>query len=381
MKLVYFKIVVFSILVSACSTTAGTTRPSGIPIDTYNELQVSTEVNLDFSDLRRTSCRASEGDQSFQSLAVEFKPTQPFDLSKLPDGVSFVGGWQLKPGNRGPHSLSGLHALSDDTLLAISEEGAFLRIGLRDNQPTGSVEIADMLDESGLPMRGSYLADAEGVTSKDGLVFVAFEQFHRVDAYALNECGSLARPARVAALPKKLRGVAIEPNSGPQAIGWHSNLVIFYEKMSGHGALGMTLGSEERTDYFALELRTLERKLSSPVVGMTNEISSSDERDGWQYRLRRGLNEFDGFTFAIEVSHSFTSPMVSGDANFLVFELQSPTQAIDLEGIAVQKLQNGKHRIWMVSNNNGLDRNPTLLFAFDIEPTYRTDGPGGRTVV
>lgn len=378
MKLACVWVIVLSIAISACSTTQEKER-YGIPSDVYKKLEPSAEVNLDFSLLRSISCGAVEDDKPFQSTMVMIKEAQLFDLSNLPDGVTFVGGWQLNSRDPRVQSLSGLHALSDLELLAVSDTGSFVRIKLVDYEPTGTVQVAEMLDELGRPLRASYLADAEGITSKDGIAFVAFEQFHRVDAYALNECGSLARPARVAELPIELGQISVAPEKGPKAINWLSNLMVLYEAMNEYATLGMNLGNETRSDYYHVQLWNLDPQRTSAVVGMTNAIKAADQKDAWYYRLRRFSEDSGGYTFAVEVSHEFARPFESGYADFILFELHSPQKIADFQGIAAQSLPSGKHRIWVVSDNGGSKRHPNLLFGFDVDPTYRIDGPGGRT--
>ncbi|MFN3314120.1 MAG: esterase-like activity of phytase family protein, partial [Hyphomonas sp.] len=191
------------------------------------------------------------GSAHLAPMLIDFtsRPLDAADTARLeallPSAATLAGSWELSSTNSVFGGLSGLARLPDAAgggLLAVTDEGVFVWIGLEAGAPS-TAKLAYMLGTGGQMLAGKLQTDAEGLIYQDGLALVSFERDHRIEAFALGQCGGAARAAHVAALPKDYQGRTIDPNQGPEALFLEPDgtLGFGYEGMLGVSPLGQVM--------------------------------------------------------------------------------------------------------------------------------------------
>ena len=324
------------LIVSACAA------PATLP-------EVSPEIAADTwkfqnhaAEIKQASCGAigglPEADISITAAPVE--------LGGALAGLTYAGGWQLASDAPGFGGLSGLEVLPDGDLLTVSDQGAFFRIGLSDGQPDGTGKFALMRGPNGDVLDGKTDADAEGLAIQDGIALVSFERNHRILGFALEDCGGAARGVEIAKLPSEQAGKTLKPNSGAEALSLNDNgeLTFGYETGPGNG---MPLG----TVYGDGRARFVRDALGPSGFAQVGR----DEIGDTVAELFRSYDPVRGNRNVIRIG-AFSARMTR------------PMTVDNFEGIALQELEDGGLRIWIVSDDNFNPKNQrTLLMAFDLE--------------
>ena len=279
----------------------------------------------------------------------------------LPPGVRYAGGWALTSPNESFGGLSAIELLPDGGFLTVSDTGAFVWIGRESGKLTGQGRIAYMKGQDDQFLRGKTEGDSEGLALKDGLAYVSFERRHRIEAFALETCGASARAALVASLPGEIDGTDIRENSGAEALSAGKTLRAGYEQLIGGKSPLVDVTATGATITLREPLGT---DFDSPLVGMTNRIALGDQETAGSvvYSLRRNYNPVFGNRLAVEAEYMDAG----GSSRRGLFTLAPPMNVDNFEGITVETLADGTHRLWIVSDDNFSDRQRTLLFAFDL---------------
>jgi hypothetical protein len=260
------------------------------------------------------------------------------DLSdRLPPSVEFINGWHITSTNTELGGLSGLKVLPSGELLAVSDKGYFLTLDPKKSQAT----IMPLLDAKGRSLTGKTLGDAEGLALKDGLAFVSFERRHRVLAYNLERCGVAARGTLFAGSPEALLGTKLAANDGAEALDITAD---------GHIRAGYETVIEGR----------------APLVIFQSDGNVSDAVDYVSVDPDFKLVGADEgyFLFRAYDRDAGNRNIIRGPD--IEFKLAPPLNVDNFEGIAVQKMANGKTRIYLVSDDNYSARQRTLLYVFEI---------------
>ena len=327
--------VLAAVLVGACAA------PATLP-------EVSPEVAADvwrFEDhapaIKQASC-GTIGRQAGTEISIA---ASPVELGGSLEGLTYVGGWHLTSNIPKFGGLSGVDVLPDGDLLTVSDQGVFFRIGLSDGAPDGTGTYSIMRGADGNVLNGKTSSDAEGLVLEDGLALVSFERDHRILGYAYEHCGSAARGVEIAKLPGEQAGKSIDPNRGAEALSLSQvgELTFGYETGPGNGMpLGAVYGD-----------------------GRARFVGDATGPRGF---AQVGRDEF-GDTVA-ELFRSYDP--IRGNRNVIrVGEFSArmtrPMTVDNFEGIALQELQDGTLRIWIVSDDNFNPKNQrTLLMAFDL---------------
>ena len=309
--------------------------------------------------LRAASC--PDGVAFARAEAINLS-ISPLDMSGLQEGVhlfgrtSVVGGWELSSEDPRFGGLSGLAVYPSGNLLAVSDQGAFIWINIGDGAPS-SATLAPLLDDKGNVFEDKAMADAEGVTFAEGLALVSFERSHRIEAYDLEGCGAAARAARVSDIPARVPGLGstMEANGGLEALSYSPGTKTLHTGIETSGGLGQPFG---RLD-------------ESGVPVITDRLEAPSE-----YALT-GLDTPRYHPFALfrhytrETGNRNIIAYIDGSAtlaNAMVERVHlDPSVPVDnFEGIAVQNLDTGTQRVWIVSDDNFSDSQRTLLMAFDL---------------
>ncbi|MEZ6002068.1 esterase-like activity of phytase family protein [Hyphomonas sp.] len=307
------------------------------------------------SELAEASCPAGTSYASFTPLAFSATPIAlgPADdvASRIPDGASFIGGWELTADNSSFGGLSDLALDGDGNLLAVVDDGAFVQIGLEGGAPDGTGQLAYMLGDDGNLLQGKSLGDAEGLAVRNGLAIVSFERTHRISAFNLDACGAAAREATVSLLPDTYAGRMIDKNRGAEALTVtpEGNILFGYETVeNGHSPIGAVAGLEQAgwTDERA------PNPAGYAFVGFDTARIGAADQTFWLFR------SYDP---------------IRGNRNVLSWQggkkeivLTRPLAVDNYEGITVQDIGNGIARVWIVSDDNFNPQQRTLLLAFDI---------------
>lgn len=283
---------------------------------------------------------------------VQFGPAEEL-AQRLPEGVTFEGGWHLTSPNAAFGGLSGLAVLPDGNLLSVADVGEFFWLGMKDGKPDGTGKLALMRGPENELLQGKAMGDSEGLDVRGKLALVSFERTHRISAFALDACGANAREAEITALPPDFHGQKIQPNLGAEALATTPGGQIRFgiEHLGdGQSPIGM-VGGPNQAGWTG---RTGHDPQGYSFVGM-DELKMGDKT--YEFHLYRTWDPVRGTRNVVRWNdgHEFyiTAPLSPRD-NF--------------EGIAAQKLQNGHVRVWIISDDNFSAHQQTLLYAFDLAP-------------
>ena len=272
--------------------------------------------------------------------------------SRVPEGAKLAGAWELTSADPNFGGLSGLATEDDATLLAITDSGGWVRLGLSDGAPSAAT-IGYMRGADGDFLSGKGANDAEGLALRDGIALVSFERTFRIEAFAVGTCGAGAKAVEIAALPTAYAGRAIEENEGPEAIDLRPDgqLRFAFEGASGSvSPIGRVLdgGKAEWTG------ATATNPSGFALVAMeTVALPGGGVREIELYR-------------AFDPLRGARSVLVWGPGVNDQITLSRPVLTDNFEGLASQLLASGSVRLWIVSDNNFAKAQRNLIYAFDI---------------
>lgn len=314
--------------------------------------------------LRAASC---PGDAEFllgMSLAISATPVDlglPAGSDALAPGMRFLAGWSLVSPDARFGGLSGLEVTRSGHLVAVSDDGGFVWIGLdaEDGFRPVSARIADIRDAEGKPLAGKSRRDSEGLAlSQDGLALVSFERDHRVLAFDLEGCGAAARGIPVARWGARVTGLgrAIDDNRGAEALALlpDGRLMAGLEENDNNVPVALLPESGEPR---------FDARLDTP--GLLS-ITGMDALDDRLFTVHRFYAPGVGNRIAIRVSRR--------DAQGLPVEtrtiasIESPLAVDNFEGIAVMPAEDGSTLVFVLSDNNFSASQRTLLFVFEWRP-------------
>lgn len=273
---------------------------------------------------------------------------------RIPETATLSGAWELSSSNSNFGGLSGLARLPASEgggLLTVSDAGAFVWIDLQNGAPAAA-KIAYMQGLDGAQLTGKAEGDAEGLVWSEGLALVSFERSFRVEAFALEACGSAARAAPVAPLPGDYNGRNINENQGPEALFLAADgaLGFGYEGMLGASPLGRVLAD-------GTAVWTGETAPAPALHGLVaREIVALPDGSSRTIEMFRAWDPIQGnrirLTWGTEDTESLS--------------LSRPLLVDNFEGLAAEALPDRAIRVWMVSDNNFSGSQRTLLYALDL---------------
>lgn len=271
--------------------------------------------------------------------------------ARLPVGAALAGAWELTSPDPNFGGLSGLALEDDTTLLAVTDAGGWVRLGLEGAAPS-SASIGYLRGADGRFLSGKTENDAEGLAVRDGIAFVSFERDFRIEAFAIGACGASAKAVEIARLPSVYEGRTIDANEGPEALTLTpgGSLRFGFEGATGSvspigdvpasGAAKWS-GTAANPDGFAL------------VAMDTVSLSGGETREIYLYR-------------AFDPLRGARSVLVWGPDEADRLTLSRPVMTDNFEGLAARLLDTGELRLWIVSDNNFSKLQRTLVYAFDV---------------
>lgn len=307
--------------------------------------------------IRATSCE--EGGSPMRGLL-------PMDLSvealnakqsenltgRLPAGAKLAGAWELTSTDPNFGGLSGLALEDDTTLLAITDAGGWVKLGLGSGAPSAAT-IGYMRGANGKFLSGKSENDAEGLAYRDGIAFVSYERDFRIEAFAVGACGASAKAVEIAALPKASGGKDIDANEGPEAVALTPDGAL---RFAYEGATG--------------SISPIGRVLASGAGEWSG--AKSDNPAGFALvsmdiaRLADGADRTVSLYRAFDPIRGARSVLVWGEGATQKLTLSRPLLTDNFEGMAIQPTGPATARIWIISDNNFTKLQRTLLYAFDV---------------
>lgn len=303
---------------------------------------------------QKASCPQTDIKRAVDPLKIIASPISlgPEDRvsAALPKGLHFAGAWHLTATDKRFGGLSGLARLDTGDLLAVSDAGYFITIGLSKGTPDGRGSLSVMRDARGLPLSGKRDKDAEGLTLRDGIALVSFERHNRILAYDLKTCGALARGVLVTDLPEAFSGQELQPNRGPEALELTPEGFIEtgYETVFGFQSWIFTVlegGGVTQTP----------RRISTPIGFNLVGLSA-------HFLLFRAYDPVQGNRTLLQAREG------SGLDKAMRLKIIAPLAVDNFEAVTDFVQKDGTRVIYILSDDNFSNRQRTLLLRFEIHP-------------
>lgn len=306
-------------------------------------------------DLRAVSCPDDETYLRAEAIEIRVIDAERGDAdarARQLTGMTLAGAWQLESKESNFGGLSGLAVQASGSLLAISDAGAFIWIGIDPESgiPDGLGAISYMRDLDGNHFANKRDGDSEGLSLRDGMALVSFEQDHRISAFDLETCGAAARAAPVVSLTPVVDGKLLQDNRGPEAFTLNGEtLQVGFEMRNGGGSpVGTVNVDGTLTDLFFTE-----QPLFFLMTGM-------DTRQDVTARIFRAYDPVRGARVRLQVDRAGVR---IGEGLF-----KQPLPVDNFEGVAIGTAPSGATRLWMIADDNFSANQRTLLLALDLEP-------------
>ena len=340
-----------ALLAAACASEPPVSNPNGQPL---------TEA-----DWRAAIASQSCPDDAAFLMGVEVPlVSRPVPLSvdgpAALDGATFLAGFHLTSPDPRLGGLSGLDFTRSGNLVAVSDMGAFVWIGLdAETLATASTaRIGEMYGRDGTYLEGKSERDAEGLAlTGDGLALVSFERDHRVLGFDLEGCGAAARGVELARWSRAPAGISgmLGENKGAEglSIAPGGELLVSIEENDGNSPFGPVI------DTGAPDLTA---RIETP--GLLS-VTGSDRHGDWLYTVHRFYAPGVGNKIAISQSELDGSGIPTGLSQQLAY-LEAPLNVDNFEGIAVRERDDGSLLIALISDDNFSSRQRTLLYLFEV---------------
>ena len=275
--------------------------------------------------------------------------------------LSYRGGLVLRSTNAAFGGLSGLRMTADGRVLAISDTGNWVTFqtigrGARLVGVSGGT-IAPLLDAEGRPPYDKITGDAEALEwdAATGDALVGFEQDHRLQGYRgidparpatfRTPATSVLRPAATASW---------NANGGGEALARLGDGALLWFEEEGQGADGASQA-------LRIDGATVRQQRYTPPKGF-RPTDAVRLRDGSVLVLNRRFTTIEGVAAVIV-------RVTPGDdmKGVEVARIAPPLTVDNMEGIAITEAA-GRTYVWLVSDDNFLSIQRTLLLKFELLP-------------
>ncbi len=280
--------------------------------------------------------------------------------------LEFLGGLVLESDDEDFGGISGIRMLSDDgDFLAVTDRARWIkgRIVSDGTRPVrlDSVTIAPMLDRGGQLMHAGKSFDTEALArGKDGEVYVGIERVHRVVRFDFAKHGFAARardvnvPPGMRTLPRNqgIEGLVYVPQDRPLG----GSLLAFSER---------GLDADENIRAFILGGQA-PGEFSVRRIGDFSIVDAAPVPDGDILILERSFGILRGLGARIRLIRlADIKPGATVDGPVLI-EADGGHQIDNMEGIATERGANGETIITIVSDDNFIWLQRTLLLRFAL---------------
>lgn len=299
-----------------------------------------------------------------QPVAV-FSQTVPLDprdpaMHRVGE-LEYRGGIALRSTDARFGGFSGIHISTDGaTLLAISDRGAWLRLGLRYDKAgrlagAARAEMGALIGEDGAPLKGTE-ADAEALAVlPDGSMLVAFERRHRILHYP-EASPPFSKPPVLFPAPEGLEEAP--PNGGLEALTHVGRgfLVAIAERMtSGGGALAAWVGRAGVWEPFGY-VRKPGFRVTAAGLLPAGDLVVIEHR----YSAASG-----SVVRIVRVPRNAIAPRRRVEGRELAL-IEPPLTTENFEGVAVRRGEGREALIYVISDDNFNPLQRTLLMMFAV---------------
>jgi hypothetical protein len=278
--------------------------------------------------------------------------------------LEFRGGLVLSSKYNAFGGFSAIHVEPDGSaFVAVSDHGSWLRgrIVYRDGRPSGvtEAEMAPMLGADGKPLRSRGWFDAESVTERDGMLYVGLERVEQIVRFDYRRDGLLARGEPISVPPdfktlspnKSLECLAAAPKDSSLA---GSLIVVTEHSLDSAGNFRSFLLNGPEAARFSV-------KRIGDYDASDCAISKGD-----LLLLERSFSIFRGLGMRIRrVPLASIRPDAVVDGAILI-EADLGFEIDNMEGIAVHRDAHGDTILTLISDDNFLPFQRTLLLQFAI---------------
>lgn len=278
--------------------------------------------------------------------------------------LEFRGGLVLSSKYKAFGGFSAIHVEPDGAgFVAVSDHGSWLRgrIAYRDGKPDGvtGAEMAPLLGADGKLLRSRGWFDAESITERDGMLYVGLERVEQIVRFNYGRDGLLARGEPIPVPPdfktlspnKSLECLAAAPKDSALA---GSLIVVTEHSLDAAGNFrGFLLNGPEVA------------RFSAKRIG-DYDVSDCVVWKGDLLLLERSFSIFRGLGMRIRrVPLASVKPGALLDGPVLI-EADLGFEIDNMEGIAVHRDAHGDTIVTLISDDNFLPFQRTLLLQFAV---------------
>jgi hypothetical protein len=297
-------------------------------------------------------------------IALQTTPV-PLDASNpakttLEGGFTYAGGLVISSNETSRlHGLSDLAIAPDGSLAAVTDDGDFFQARLQLDAAgrlvgltNGKLEPLRGLD--GQPLQGKEKGDAEGLAMlPNGDRLVSFERDHRIWLYPSTGAGTWGTPR---AVPKP--ATVFPDNEGMEAIAAYP--------FAGPDAY--LVGGEEGEAWLCRLTTTCQSITPQQGPDFTWGLTAFAAFNGQAVAtLHRGYDPIRGWRAIVRFIADPTAP-AARQIQTASLHLDGSTTRDNFEGLALSSSPSGQTRIYLLSDDQAIGNQRTLLLAFDWTP-------------
>ncbi|MCB1479861.1 MAG: esterase-like activity of phytase family protein [Rhodobiaceae bacterium] len=306
-----------------------------------------------------------------ENIAITAKPLgalAPLDPERTQFGkLIFLAGAELVPDDR--RSFGGISSIvigpDGKTLTGVTDVGGWITAEISempDGTPTLSgVEMGNILDSDGKPLKSKRWSDAEGIAAvpgRPGRFQVSFERHNRIWEYDLGGSGMAARPKDIP-VPEALRD--LPENKGPEALA-------VLPAGSPLGAATIAI-AEEPHDGFLTGYIIGGKTPGTFRIRAHDDFDATDaalDPDGNLILLERYFSILTGPKMAL---HRIRLADIADDATVYPELLMTSDIALEIdnmEALGIHEDEQGRTILTIMSDNNFTRLQRTLLLRFEL---------------
>ena len=314
------------------------------------------------------AAQAPRATSDIQRIAIHAQAIESFDPREPArtrfGALEFRGGLILESSHRAFGGLSGLRVAADgEHFLSLSDKGNWLRgrIVYRGNTPIAvtDAEMAPILGPDGKPLNGRGWYDTEALAVEDGVAYVGIERVNQIVRFDIAKDGLRARgrpmavPPGMKLLPRNqsIECVEMAPKGSPLA----GTLISISERgLDSHGNLmGFLVGGAGGV--FSLK-RTDDFDVSDCAATPDGRLLVLERRFSWVRGLAVRIRS---------VALQAIKPGALVDGPELMFA-DMGSQIDNMEGLSVHRDKSGALVLTLISDDNFLPLQRTLLLQFTL---------------
>lgn len=287
--------------------------------------------------------------------AVQLDPSDPTHIRV--GGLHYLGGWQIDSRQPGFGGYSAL-ATHDGNFIALADTGNYMLFRLSHKGRFDNVGFGNLPDYPGRNGNKGDM-DSESMTiAPDGRIWIGFEIFNAIYRYAPGLTAVTGR-----SLPPAMKDWP--GNRGPESLVRMTDgrfLVLCEDQSRADGTSDALIFPGDPTESDAEPVHFLYKPPEDYVA-----VDAQQLPDGRIVVLNRHFRLADGLWAAVTIFDPRTirpGELVQSEP---VAEIRPPLTIDNMEGLAVS-VEAGETILWMISDDNQLPVQRTLLLKFALKP-------------